>query len=259
MPPSGQPSPRPERTVTVGQLRGKRNLTRMPQYSVELYGRLEQETGQATDWKPVGSPRLASSEERWRETRATATTARSFGFELHLVSAEEAQKLFPLIDTVGVVGAAYIPSDGHIDPSGLTQSLAKGARAGGRDARSPSGSPKAIRAWTSGSSTSGASARITPARATCTRARSKATAATTRSTGRARRCVPAAAPGARRSTARSKSKTGSSAPSSAGNGPTGSPPPTSRPRTGRHSNAPTGSSRSRPNTARCASGSRSST
>ncbi len=115
----------------VGQLRGKRNLTRMLQYSVELYGRLEAETGQATDWKPVGSLRLASSEERWREIRATATTARSFGFELHLVSAAEAQKLFPLIDTAGVVGAAYIPSDGYIDPSSLTQALAKGARQGG--------------------------------------------------------------------------------------------------------------------------------
>ncbi len=115
----------------VGQLRGTRNLTRLMQDSVELYGRLEAETGQATDWKPVGSLRLASSEDRWREIRATATTARSFGFELHLVSAEEAKKLFPLMTTEGVVGAAYIPSDGYIDPSSLTQALAKGARQGG--------------------------------------------------------------------------------------------------------------------------------
>ena len=115
----------------IGQLRGKRNLTRMLQYSVELYGRLEAETGQATDWKPVGSLRLASSEERWREIRHTATTARSFGFELHLLSAAEAQKLFPLFVTDGVVGAAYIPSDGYVDPSSLTQALAKGARQGG--------------------------------------------------------------------------------------------------------------------------------
>ncbi len=115
----------------VGQLRSKRNLTRMLRTSVELYGRLEAETGQATDWKPVGSLRLASSKDRWAEIRATATTARSFGFELHLVSAEEAQKLFPLMTTEGVVGAAYIPSDGYIDPSSLTQALAKGARQGG--------------------------------------------------------------------------------------------------------------------------------
>ncbi len=115
----------------IGQLRGKRNLTRMLQYSVELYGRLEAETGQATDWKQTGSLRLASSEARWREIRHIATTARSFGFELHLVSAEEARKLFPLMTTEGVVGAAYIPSDGYADPSSLTQALAKGARMGG--------------------------------------------------------------------------------------------------------------------------------
>ncbi|MEE8499058.1 MAG: FAD-dependent oxidoreductase, partial [Kiloniellales bacterium] len=115
----------------IGQLRSKRNLTRMLQYSVELYGRLEAETGQATDWKQTGSLRLASSEARWREIRQTATTARSFGFELHLLSAQEALKLFPLMTTEGVVGAAYIPSDGHADPSSLTQALAKGARAGG--------------------------------------------------------------------------------------------------------------------------------
>ncbi len=115
----------------IGQLRTKRNLTRMLQYSVELYGRLEAETGQATDWRPVGSLRIASSEDRWREIKRTATTARSFGFELHLVGPKEARDLFPLMTLDGVVGGAYIPSDGSIDPSSLTQALAKGARAGG--------------------------------------------------------------------------------------------------------------------------------
>ncbi len=115
----------------IGQLRGKRNLTRMLQYSVELFDRLEAETGQATDWRKVGSLRVASSEARWREIKRTATTARSFGFELNLISAKEAQALFPLMTTEDVVGAAYIPSDGYIDPSSLTQALAKGARQGG--------------------------------------------------------------------------------------------------------------------------------
>jgi 4-methylaminobutanoate oxidase (formaldehyde-forming) len=115
----------------IGQLRGKRNLTRMLQYSVELFDRLEAETGQATDWRKVGSLRVASSEARWQEIKRTATTARSFGFELNLITAREAQDLFPLMTTEDVVGAAYIPSDGYIDPSSLTQALAKGARQGG--------------------------------------------------------------------------------------------------------------------------------
>ena len=115
----------------VGQLRGSRNLTRLMQHSVELYETLEAETGQATDWKPVGSLRAASSEDRWLEIKRTATTAKSFGFELHLVTAHEARDLFPLMSTDGVVGAAWIPSDGYIDPSSLTQALARGARQGG--------------------------------------------------------------------------------------------------------------------------------
>jgi len=115
----------------VGQLRGSRNLTRLMQQSVALYETLEAETGQAPDWKRVGSLRVASSPQRWLEIKRMATTAKSFGFECHLVSAEEAERLFPLMSRDGVVGAAFIPSDGYVDPSSLTQALAKGARAGG--------------------------------------------------------------------------------------------------------------------------------
>ncbi|MGD9744030.1 MAG: NAD(P)/FAD-dependent oxidoreductase, partial [Dongiaceae bacterium] len=71
----------------VGQLRSSRNLTRMLQRSVALYDRLEAETGQATDWKKVGSLRLASSKERVFELKRAATMAKSFGLEMQLVSA----------------------------------------------------------------------------------------------------------------------------------------------------------------------------
>ena len=53
----------------VGQLRGKRNLTRLMQNSVAVYDRLEEETGLAIDWKKVGSLRLAGSADRWSEIR----------------------------------------------------------------------------------------------------------------------------------------------------------------------------------------------
>ena len=115
----------------VGQLRSKRNLTRLMQYSAQLYGKLEAETGQATEWKPVGSLRLASSEERWSELKRMATTARSFDFELHTLSPKEAQEKFPLIDPAGVVGAVFVPNDGSVEPSSLTMAYAKGARASG--------------------------------------------------------------------------------------------------------------------------------
>jgi sarcosine dehydrogenase len=115
----------------VGQLRSKRNLTKLMQYSAQLYGQLEAETGQATEWKPVGSLRLAGSEERWSELKRMATTARSFDFELHTLSPKEAEEKFPLIDGKGIVGAVFVPNDGSVEPSSLTMAYAKGARSGG--------------------------------------------------------------------------------------------------------------------------------
>ncbi len=115
----------------VGQLRSKRNLTRMMQYSAELYGRLEAETGQAVEWKRVGSLRRAASLNRWSELKRMATTARSFGFELYEISPAEAVERFPLIDRKGIVGAVFVPGDGHVEPSSLTQAYARGARNGG--------------------------------------------------------------------------------------------------------------------------------
>jgi glycine cleavage system aminomethyltransferase T/glycine/D-amino acid oxidase-like deaminating enzyme len=115
----------------VGQLRGRRNLTRLMQNSVAVFDRLAAESPHAIDWRKVGSLRLASSPERWSEIRRSMTLARSFGFECHALSAAEAQALFPYIDPAGVVGAAFIPSDGYVDPYGLTHAYAAAARASG--------------------------------------------------------------------------------------------------------------------------------
>ena len=119
----------------VGQLRSSRNTTRMLQRSVALYDRLEAETGLACDWKKVGSLRLAASQERLLEARRLATMARSFGLEMQIISPQEAKDLFPYINTDGLTGAAYIPSDGHVDPASLCQSIAAGARMHGAQLR----------------------------------------------------------------------------------------------------------------------------
>ena len=115
----------------VGQLRSKKNLTRLMQNSVAVFDRLEAETGQAIDWRKSGSIRIASSQERLAEIRRSLTQAKGFGFEAYEISAEEAQARFPWMTTEDVVGAAWIPSDGYIDPYSLTQAYAKAARAGG--------------------------------------------------------------------------------------------------------------------------------
>src|SRR2546429_725937 len=118
----------------VGQLRGSFSETKMMMSSVELYRTLGDEVGLETGWHEVGSLRLASSKERMEELARQAGWAKTFGLPLDLVSAEAAQRLFPPMSTAGVLGAAYLPSDGYIDPSQLTFALAAGARPrGGAD------------------------------------------------------------------------------------------------------------------------------
>ncbi|MGW5160325.1 GcvT family protein [Nonomuraea wenchangensis] len=109
----------------VGQLRADPTLTRMNQYSVELYRTLD------AGWTECGGIKLASTPERMEEIRRQIGWARASGLPLEEISVAEAVELFPLMDPEGVVGAAYLPTDGQIDPSQLCYALAAGAREGG--------------------------------------------------------------------------------------------------------------------------------
>jgi len=115
----------------VGQLRTSANITQLLGNSVELYRTLEAETGQATGWKMNGGLRLACNQERWTEVKRQATTAKSFGLEMHLLTPAEAQALWPLMQVDDLVGAAFLPTDGQANPSDITMALARGARMAG--------------------------------------------------------------------------------------------------------------------------------
>ena len=115
----------------VGQLRTNANITQLLKNSIELYDKLEEETGQATGWKMNGGLRLACNQERWTEVKRQATTARSFGLEMELLTPGEARELWPLMEISDLVGAAFLPTDGQANPSDITLALAKGARQAG--------------------------------------------------------------------------------------------------------------------------------
>ena len=115
----------------VGQLRSNANVTQLLGYSVELYKKLEADTGLATGWKMNGGLRLACNQQRWTEVKRQATTAHSFGLDMQLLTPAEAQQLWPLMTTEDVIGAAYLPTDGQANPSDITMALARGARSSG--------------------------------------------------------------------------------------------------------------------------------
>ncbi len=112
----------------VGQLRSSASITQVLKYSVDLYKRLSAETGLETGWKMTGCLRLATTEDRWTEYRRLATTAKSFGMDMHLISPDEVRRMWPLMETSDLIGASWLPTDGQASPSDITQSLARGAR-----------------------------------------------------------------------------------------------------------------------------------
>jgi glycine cleavage system aminomethyltransferase T/glycine/D-amino acid oxidase-like deaminating enzyme len=115
----------------VGQLRATHNLTRLAQYTAELYSALEQETGQATGFRQVGSLALASTNERFEELKRGASMARCFGLQVNVLTPGQARELFPLMEIDDLVGAVHLPGDGQTNPVDTTQALAKGARSRG--------------------------------------------------------------------------------------------------------------------------------
>jgi sarcosine dehydrogenase len=112
----------------VGQLRSSASITQVLKYSVDLYKKLDAETGLDTGWKMTGCLRLATNENRWTEYKRLATTAKSFDMEMHLLSPAEVKGMWPLMEVDDLVGASYLPTDGQASPSDIAQSLAKGAR-----------------------------------------------------------------------------------------------------------------------------------
>ncbi|MEH6405376.1 MAG: FAD-binding oxidoreductase, partial [Sneathiella sp.] len=115
----------------VGQLRATQNMTKLAQYTAELFGKLEEETGQATGFTQHGSLSLATNSGRFEELKRGASMAKCFGLEVDVISAKEAKAMWPLINVDDVVGAVYLPKDGKVNPIDVTQALAKGAVKGG--------------------------------------------------------------------------------------------------------------------------------
>jgi 4-methylaminobutanoate oxidase (formaldehyde-forming) len=115
----------------VGQLRATYNLTRLAQYTTNLYASLEKETGQATGFRQTGSIAIATNLARLEELKRGASMAKCFGLEVQTLTPSEIASLWPGVTVSDVVGGVYLPKDGRTNPIDTTQALAKGAKSRG--------------------------------------------------------------------------------------------------------------------------------
>ncbi len=112
-------------------LRDTETQTRLAKYSQELYRSLEAETGQATGLISCGSVQLAMTRDKAEEMRRGVHMAHCFGVEAHEISPADVKKLWPLAAVDDLTAAFHFPNDGRVNPTDVTQALAKGARMGG--------------------------------------------------------------------------------------------------------------------------------
>jgi glycine/D-amino acid oxidase-like deaminating enzyme len=110
------------------QFNASRNLTKLLMDSIELYEGLEAATGRPVDFRRVGSVRLATTEDRMEEFLHSEGKARVLGLEFEVIGLDRIRELCPLLNLDDVLGAAWIASDGYIDPSSAANALAQGAR-----------------------------------------------------------------------------------------------------------------------------------
>ena len=112
----------------VGQLRASESVTRLVQYSADLYSRLEAETGLGAGFRRCGGLTVARTGDRMTALARTAATAEAFGLNCELISPRRAAEMYPVMDAADLAGAIWLPDDAVADPTGLTAALARGAR-----------------------------------------------------------------------------------------------------------------------------------
>jgi len=106
---------------------GNYNLAKIHAYGNDLYPRLEKLTGQDVGWHASGGIRIAMTKEDLDWFKYLRGIAESVGFRMEIIGPDEIKRLNPFFDTTGVLAGAWTLDDGHADPSGLTNAMARGA------------------------------------------------------------------------------------------------------------------------------------
>ena len=119
--------------ANIHGLHDHNNITRIQNYTMDLYNALEEETGQSCGVFQPGSLYLAQTENREHQLRLQEAKAKYYGLKFHEVDRAEAERLHPLVNYDGIRCIMFEPSGGNVDPSGVTNAYASGARQNGAE------------------------------------------------------------------------------------------------------------------------------
>lgn len=107
---------------------GNYNLAKIHEYGISLYKRLEELTGLFVSWHGCGSIRLALAQQDLDWFEHVRGIAANVGFHMEIIDVERIRRLNPFVSVEGVLAGAWTRNDGHADPAGLCNAMARGAR-----------------------------------------------------------------------------------------------------------------------------------
>jgi sarcosine dehydrogenase len=98
-------------------------------YTRELAMRLEADPAVGvSSWTENGGLFIACNRERLTEYERLSETGWRYGIESSVLSPADAKGVHPLLNVDDVYGALHSPTDGTLDPAGLTQAYTRAAR-----------------------------------------------------------------------------------------------------------------------------------
>ena len=106
---------------------GDYTMAMIHHHSNTLYPKLEEMTGQYISWHGCGGIRLATTQAELEWFKHVSDIAKHIGYRLQVISPEEIRRINPFIDTAGVIAGAWTLDDGHVDPAGTCNAMAKAA------------------------------------------------------------------------------------------------------------------------------------
>ncbi len=104
------------------------SLLQCIKYNLELYSKLEKETGQSVTMHNCGSLRMIYDEDELDWQKHILSVIKNFNLPGEIVSPKRVKELHPFYNTDGIIAGLHTPGDGHLDPAGLAFALAKGAK-----------------------------------------------------------------------------------------------------------------------------------
>jgi dimethylglycine dehydrogenase len=109
------------------------DVAALQKYTISLYPKIEEESGQSVGLKMSGGLELAGTPERAEWLKSELAWLRAMGTEAYLLTPKEAAEMVPIIDPSGLTGALFDPHEGNLDPNGATHAYAGAAKKRGAE------------------------------------------------------------------------------------------------------------------------------